>query len=59
MGYTSWGLKESDTTEHTHTHTHTHARKVKLSGQGYLNSRRRLRKLNSMVLATDRSELGS
>ena len=27
MGYSPWGLKESDTTErltHTHTHTHTH-----------------------------------
>ena len=27
MGYSSWGLKELDTTErltHTHTHTHTH-----------------------------------
>ena len=23
-GYSSWGHKESDTTEHTHTHTHTH-----------------------------------
>ena len=24
MGYSLWGCKESDTTEHTHTHTHTH-----------------------------------
>ena len=24
MGYSPWGHKESDTTEHTHTHTHTH-----------------------------------
>ena len=23
-GYSPWGHKESDTTEHTHTHTHTH-----------------------------------
>ena len=23
VGYSSWGLKESDMTEHTHTHTHT------------------------------------
>ena len=22
-GYSPWGIKESDTTEHTHTHTHT------------------------------------
>ena len=26
---------------HTHTHIHTYAHKVRLSGQGYLNSRRR------------------
>ena len=25
VGYSPWGHKESDTTEHTHTHTHTHA----------------------------------
>ena len=24
VGYSLWGHKESDTTEHTHTHTHTH-----------------------------------
>ena len=24
MGYSPWGHKESDTTEHAHTHTHTH-----------------------------------
>ena len=24
VGYSLWGCKESDTTEHTHTHTHTH-----------------------------------
>ena len=24
VGYSLWGPKESDTTEHTHTHTHTH-----------------------------------
>ena len=24
MGYSPWGLKESDTPERTHTHTHTH-----------------------------------
>ena len=24
MGYSPWGHKESDVTEHTHTHTHTH-----------------------------------
>ena len=24
VGYSSWSLKELDTTEHTHTHTHTH-----------------------------------
>ena len=23
-GYSSWGLKELDVTEHVHTHTHTH-----------------------------------
>ena len=23
-GYSPWGCKESDTTEHAHTHTHTH-----------------------------------
>ena len=25
-GYSSWGLKELDVTEHVHTHTHTHTR---------------------------------
>ena len=25
-GYSSWGHKESDTTEHAHTHTHTQMR---------------------------------
>ena len=24
VGYSPWGRKESDMTEHTHTHTHTH-----------------------------------
>ena len=24
VGYSPWGCKELDTTEHTHTHTHTH-----------------------------------
>ena len=24
VGYSLWGRKESDTTEHAHTHTHTH-----------------------------------
>ena len=24
MGYSPWGGKELDMTEHTHTHTHTH-----------------------------------
>ena len=24
VGYSPWGLRESDTTEHAHTHTHTH-----------------------------------
>ena len=24
VGYSPWGHKEPDTTEHTHTHTHTH-----------------------------------
>ena len=27
VGYSLWGHKESDTTEHTHTHTHTHIRR--------------------------------
>ena len=25
VGYSPWGCKESDSTEHTHTHTHTQA----------------------------------
>ena len=24
MGYSAWGHKELDVTEHSHTHTHTH-----------------------------------
>ena len=31
MGYSSWGLKESDMTEHTHTHTHTQCQVGSLS----------------------------
>ena len=27
-GYSPWGRKEPDTTEHAHTHTHTNAHKV-------------------------------
>ena len=33
MGYSPWGLKESDTTEqliHTHTHTHTQGFLIKI-----------------------------
>ena len=26
MGYSQWGCKELDTTQHAHTHTHTHTR---------------------------------
>ena len=28
MGYSPWGRKESDTTEHTHTHTRTHIQRM-------------------------------
>ena len=28
VGYSLWGCKESDMTEHTHTHTHTHTHMV-------------------------------
>ena len=35
MGYSPWGCKESDTTEHarapTHTHTHTHTHKLSVN----------------------------
>ena len=36
MGYSPWGLKESNMTEHvrTHTHTHTHTRTTRTS-KGY------------------------
>ena len=32
-GYSPWGCKESDTTEHTHTHTHTHIHTIHLGGE--------------------------
>ena len=32
-GYSPWGHKESDMTEHTHTHTHTHTRRGQIEIQ--------------------------